>query len=83
MKRSARLSRPKRCLRCGGLMWLETHRHDGSSTAALLLIHACVNCGDRIDAIILRNRARRPGLRAIRPGSKSPSHLFPLLLFSN
>jgi hypothetical protein len=40
-----------RCSRCGGLMVAEEHMD--------LLVQRCVQCGERIDPVILQNRQLR------------------------
>lgn len=37
-----------RCLRCGGLMV--------SESGVELVVHRCVQCGERVDSVILQNR---------------------------
>ena len=39
-----------RCVRCGGLMV--------SESGIELVVHRCVQCGERVDSVILQNRGR-------------------------
>jgi ribosomal protein S27AE len=53
-------SRP-RCARCGGLMVPEHDIHDGDELEAAfgdlaLTARRCIQCGELIDAVVLRNR---------------------------
>ena len=38
------------CVRCGGLMV--------SESGIELVVHRCVQCGERVDSVILQNRGR-------------------------
>ena len=40
-----------RCLRCDGLMV--------SESGVELMVHRCVQCGERVDSVILQNRQQR------------------------
>jgi RNase P subunit RPR2 len=49
--------RPSSCLRCGGLMVNEVSMDLWNSTSELeCTTRRCVQCGDIIDVVILRNR---------------------------
>ncbi len=55
------------CTRCGGLMVQEICLDLFNSTSELeCAAHRCVQCGDIIDAVILRNRYLRAGSLTIR-----------------
>lgn len=47
------------CLRCGGLMVAELS-NDFWDDAENLAVRRCVQCGELVDPVILRNRQRRP-----------------------
>jgi hypothetical protein len=43
------------CERCGGLLYSEV-MYDQTVPAVPITIWACINCGNRVDRIIQRNR---------------------------
>lgn len=47
-RRAIQATAAPRCLRCGGLMV--------SESGIELVVHRCVQCGERIDSVILQNR---------------------------
>ena len=52
---------PRQCARCGGLMVAEHDLHDGGELEAAfgdlaLTAWHCIQCGESIDAVVLRNR---------------------------
>lgn len=55
------------CSRCKGLMHLESTPDEQGHYRINLAI--CVNCGERVDPVILQNRTRPPG--SVPPGAGS------------
>ena len=49
-KRAIEAAVAPRCVRCGGLMV--------SESGLELVVHRCVQCGERVDSVILQNRGR-------------------------
>jgi hypothetical protein len=47
-----------RCVRCGGLMVVETCIDFWDHVEKDVAVGRCVQCGERIDPVILRNRQR-------------------------
>ena len=64
------------CLRCGGLMVKEVSMDLWNSTSELeCATRRCVQCGDIVDPVILRNRRiRREPMALHRPGNALPSN---------
>ena len=55
-----------KCLKCEGTMVLDIV-FVGTDNV-MLPIHRCLNCGDIVDEVILKNRAHRPIIRKRRRG---------------
>lgn len=60
------------CLRCGGLMVNEVSIDLMNSASELECVtRRCVQCGDILDPVILRNRHTRQALMTLRPAPNS------------